>query len=133
MPTTKPARHIRGIDGLRALAAFAVVAHHVGFDTGATFRTSAFGAVLARLDIGVPIFFAISAYLLGRPFVKAVVEGTPFGSFRSFWWRRLVRIYPAYWFVLTILVLTTGIADPERSTSSSSSTGCSRSTTRTWP
>ncbi len=107
-PSTAPARHIRGIDGLRALAAFAVVAHHVGFDTGATFRSSA-GAVLARLDIGVPIFFAISGYLLGRPFVSALVEGTPFASFRSFWWRRFVRIYPTYWFVLTVLALTTGL------------------------
>jgi len=108
MPTTTRARHIRGIDGLRALAAFAVVAHHVGFDTGATFRSS-FGAVLARLDIGVPIFFAISGYLLGRPFVAAVAERTDFASFRSFWWRRIVRIYPAYWFVLTMLVLVAGI------------------------
>jgi peptidoglycan/LPS O-acetylase OafA/YrhL len=108
MPKTARTRHIRGIDGLRALAAFAVVAHHVGFDTGATFNSS-FGAVLARLDIGVPIFFAISGYLLGRPFVSAVVERTSFSSFRSFWWRRIVRIYPAYWFVLTLLVLTAGI------------------------
>ena len=103
-----PGRHVRGIDGLRALAAFAVVAHHVGFDTGATFRAS-YGAVLARLDIGVPIFFAISGYLLGRPFVAALLEGEAFPSFRRFWWRRVVRIYPSYWFVLTILVLAFGV------------------------
>jgi peptidoglycan/LPS O-acetylase OafA/YrhL len=103
-----PGRHIRGIDGLRALAAFAVVAHHVGFDTGATFRSS-FGAVLARLDIGVPIFFAISGYLLGRPFVAAVIEGRDLPGFRSFWWRRAVRIFPAYWFVLTVLAIGFGL------------------------
>ena len=109
MPTTtSPTRHIRGIDGLRALAAFAVVAHHVGFDTGATFRSS-WGAVLARLDIGVPIFFAISGYLIARPFIAAIVEGRDAPRWRSFWLRRVLRIYPAYWFVLTLLVLLTGI------------------------
>ena len=109
MPRTSAGtRHIRGIDGLRALAAFAVVAHHVGFDTGATFRSS-MGAVLARLDIGVPIFFAISGYLIARPFVAAIVEGASLPGWRSFWWRRFLRIYPAYWAVLTILVYATGL------------------------
>ena len=36
-------------DGLRAMAATAVVVHHVGFQTGASYRYRTVGAYLARL------------------------------------------------------------------------------------
>lgn len=99
--------HIRGIDGLRALAAFAVVAHHVGYDTG-TMLHSRFGVVLEQLDIGVPIFFVISGFLLGGPFVRRLLDGRSIDGFGRFWLRRAVRIYPAYWLVLTCMVLFLG-------------------------
>jgi peptidoglycan/LPS O-acetylase OafA/YrhL len=93
---------------LRAVAAFAVVAHHVGFETGATYR-SVFGPILARLDLGVPIFFAISGYLLGSPFIRRLLDGEPISGVPRFWIRRAVRIYPAYWLVLTCIVLFFGV------------------------
>lgn len=99
--------HVHGIDGLRAVAAFAVVAHHVGFDTGATF-VSPLGPVLARLDIGVPIFFVISGFLLGGPFVVRLLDDRPVDGIGRFWFRRVVRVYPAYWVVFTIMVLFLG-------------------------
>jgi peptidoglycan/LPS O-acetylase OafA/YrhL len=96
-----------GIDGLRAIAAFAVVAHHVGFDTGATFRSGA-GAYLARLDIGVSIFFALSGFLLFRPMVAALVERRPALGLAEFWKRRVLRVFPAYWVALAAIVLVFG-------------------------
>jgi peptidoglycan/LPS O-acetylase OafA/YrhL len=104
-------RPISGLDGLRAIAAVAVVAHHVGFDTGATFRSSA-GAVLARLDIGVPIFFALSGFLLTRPFVAALLDDEPFEPVMAFWRRRVARLFPAYWLALTVAVLAMGVTLP---------------------
>jgi peptidoglycan/LPS O-acetylase OafA/YrhL len=95
------------MDGLRALAAIAVLAHHVGFDTATTFRSSA-GDYLARMDIGVSIFFALSGFLLFRPYVVALVAGTPFLSAKEFWRRRVLRIVPAYWLALTVIVVAFG-------------------------
>jgi peptidoglycan/LPS O-acetylase OafA/YrhL len=99
--------HIHGIDGLRALAAFAVVAHHVGFDTGTTSR-SRFGVILEQLDIGVAVFFVLSGFLLGAPFVQRILDDRPIDGIGRFWLRRAVRIYPAYWLVLTCMVLFLG-------------------------
>jgi peptidoglycan/LPS O-acetylase OafA/YrhL len=99
--------HIHGIDGLRALAAFAVVAHHVGFDTGTTTH-SRFGIILEQLDIGVAVFFVLSGFLLGAPFVQRILSDRPIDGIGRFWLRRAVRIYPAYWLVLTFMVLFLG-------------------------
>ena len=99
--------HIHGIDGLRALAAFAVVAHHVGFDTGTTSR-SRFGIILEQLDIGVAVFFVLSGFLLGAPFIKRILDDRPIDGIGRFWLRRVLRIYPAYWLVLTCMVLFLG-------------------------
>jgi len=99
--------HIVGLDGLRALAAFAVVVHHVAYDTGASFR-GRFGIVYEQLDIGVAVFFVLSGFLLGGPFVRRLLDDRPIDGIGSFWWRRAVRIYPAYWVVLTVMVLFLG-------------------------
>jgi peptidoglycan/LPS O-acetylase OafA/YrhL len=107
-PTVAAGRpRFAGMDGLRALAAVAVLAHHVGFDTATTFRSSA-GDYLARMDIGVSIFFALSGFLLFRPYVEALVDGTPSLAAREFWRRRVLRIVPAYWVALTFIVLAFG-------------------------
>ena len=55
--TSAPTR-IRGLDGLRAVAAIAIFFHHVGFWSGATF-SGFWGNYLGRLDVGVPVFFSL--------------------------------------------------------------------------
>lgn len=99
--------HVLGLDGLRAVAAFAVVAHHVGFDTGTIFR-GPLGIVWEQMDIGVAVFFVLSGFLLGGPFVRRLLEDRPIDGIGSFWLRRAVRIYPAYWVVLTVMVVFMG-------------------------
>ena len=61
----RDADRIPGLDGLRAIAAVAIVFHHVGFSSTATFNGE-WGRYLGRLDIGVPIFFTLSGFLLDR-------------------------------------------------------------------
>jgi peptidoglycan/LPS O-acetylase OafA/YrhL len=52
--------------------------------------------------MGVPLFFILSGWLLGGQ----VVTHTNSPSFlRRFWLRRLLRIYPAVWFELLLLLL----------------------------
>jgi peptidoglycan/LPS O-acetylase OafA/YrhL len=83
-------------DGLRAMAATAVVVHHVGFQTGASYRYRTVGAYLARMDSGVSVFFLISGFLLYRPYVHANLSGTARPSTGGFYRRRVLRIFPAY-------------------------------------
>jgi peptidoglycan/LPS O-acetylase OafA/YrhL len=95
------------VDGLRAIAALAVVLTHAAFASGATGRMSA-GAVFARLESGVAVFFAISGFLLYRPFAAAHFAGTDTVRPWPFWRRRAMRIFPAYWVALTFVPLVVG-------------------------
>jgi peptidoglycan/LPS O-acetylase OafA/YrhL len=89
-------------DGLRAIAALSVLMLHVSWDSGFTIR-SWFGLYTARLDIGVAVFFLISGFLLYRPFAVAHFRDSTTPSWKRFWVRRALRIFPAYWAALTLL------------------------------
>ncbi len=96
------ARRFPALDGLRAIAALVVFVHHLGFFTGATFN-SRLGALFARLDVGVPIFFAISGFLLFRPQAAALLDDSALPERGRFWRKRVFRIFPAYWVILTVV------------------------------
>jgi len=100
-------------DGFRAIAAMCVLVFHTGFATGYTLRNHALGLpfFLSRLDLGVAIFFLVSAFLLYRPFALAHFEQRPAPGVRSFFRRRLLRILPAYWAALTVLALVNAAPD----------------------
>ena len=91
------------LDGLRAVAVLAVVLTHVGFQTGATLRGVS-GGVLARLDLGVTLFFLLSGFLLYRPFAAAHLHGSPAPRVRVYLRNRALRILPAYWVVVLVTV-----------------------------
>ncbi len=93
--------HFPCFDGLRAMAALSVVMVHTTFVSGFTPKSSA-GIYTARLEIGVSVFFLISGFLLYRPFVVAHMTNRPDPAPIRFWLRRLLRIVPAYWLVLTV-------------------------------
>ena len=78
-----------------------VVGIHTAFVSGFTTR-STWGIYTARLEIGVSVFFLISGFLLYRPFAVAHLAGRDSPDLRRFWIRRLLRILPAYWVVLTV-------------------------------
>ncbi len=101
-------RHFACFDGLRAIAATLIVAHHAGFASGDTFRYE-WGVFLGRMDIGVPIFFALSGFLLFRPYVAAQFAGVEPIPRADFWTRRVLRIFPGYWAALFLQVIIGGI------------------------
>jgi peptidoglycan/LPS O-acetylase OafA/YrhL len=105
--TPTVARHGRypALDGLRALAVLAVMATHVGFQTG-LYERGVVGAVLARGDIGVTVFFLLSGFLLWTPFVRAHLQRTAGPRARSFLRNRALRILPAYWVLLSVVLPT---------------------------
>jgi peptidoglycan/LPS O-acetylase OafA/YrhL len=95
-------------DGLRALAAGAILVTHVAGLT--TFNTgNALGAYTARLNMGVAFFFVISGFLLYRPFLAARFAGRRPPRIRDYARRRVLRIVPAYWLALTVLAATVGL------------------------
>jgi peptidoglycan/LPS O-acetylase OafA/YrhL len=92
------------IDGLRAIAAIAVLSTHAAFFAGAEYPGSAVGHYTQRLEVGVAIFFVISGFLLYRPFLVARLERRERPSTAAYAWRRILRIVPAYWVALTLTV-----------------------------
>lgn len=87
-------RFLPQLEGLRAVAALGVLLTHVAFQTGVD-PASFSGAILARFDFFVSVFFSLSAFLLWRNFRP---EG--------YYLRRCARILPAYWAcVIAVLLL----------------------------
>jgi len=95
-------REFVNLNGVRALAALSVLATHVGFNTGQAIGNRWYAPFLARLDFGVTLFFLLSGFLLYRPFLAWALGGSPRPSWRRFWWRRALRILPAYWLVIVV-------------------------------
>jgi peptidoglycan/LPS O-acetylase OafA/YrhL len=99
-----PSERIPALDAVRAIGAIAVLGTHVAFFTGAA-ATTTVGGVLARLDVGVAIFFALSGFLLFRPFALAAATARARPSVPRYLWRRALRILPAYWLAVVACLL----------------------------
>jgi peptidoglycan/LPS O-acetylase OafA/YrhL len=92
---------VASLTGIRAVAAILVVGTHAAYSTG-KYTHGYWGLVGARMEIGVPIFFVLSGFLLFRPWVKSAATGGPPPSLSRYAWHRVRRIMPAY--VITVLV-----------------------------
>jgi peptidoglycan/LPS O-acetylase OafA/YrhL len=89
-----------GLDGLRAFAALFVVAFHLHTVSGLSFGP--LDPIVRGGDSGVTLFFALSGYLLYRPFVRGTVDLAGYGL------KRAGRILPGYYVALTGLLVVTG-------------------------
>ena len=95
------AERVASLTGIRAVAAILVMATHAAYATG-KYTHGYVGLVYSRMEIGVPIFFVLSGFLLFGPWVNAVAKDGPAPSVRRYAWHRVRRIMPAY--VVTVLV-----------------------------
>ncbi|MGB3286787.1 acyltransferase family protein [Mycolicibacter algericus] len=86
---------VASLTGVRAVAAILVVGTHAAYTTGKYTHGYA-GLLGSRMEIGVPIFFVLSGFLLFRPWVRATAFGRPAPSVRRYAWHRVRRIMPAY-------------------------------------
>ncbi|MFO0946426.1 MAG: acyltransferase family protein [Planctomycetota bacterium] len=113
--TTRPASpasaesEIASLFGLRALACIAVFGVH--FQQITQLRGTYAGINLERLfangHTGVCLFFLLSGFLLSLPAWKSPLRPVGNDRWKTYAWRRTVRIAPPYLLCLTILVLAT--------------------------
>ncbi len=102
--TTGRAPRFQAMNGLRLLSAVMIVVFHAASSGGGTGldRDGGIGPIFSLLDLGVPVFFVLSGFLLYRPMVSKRLVGTRDKSVARYAWHRFRRIYPPYWVVLFI-------------------------------
>jgi peptidoglycan/LPS O-acetylase OafA/YrhL len=113
VPRTPPGVHpvtafVRGhvplLDGVRGLAVLLLLAHQLVLDVLPDDGVPASARLLERLLqpgwIGVQMFFVLSGFLITGVLLDSKGKG---GYFRSFYGRRVLRIFPLYYFVLAML------------------------------
>jgi peptidoglycan/LPS O-acetylase OafA/YrhL len=100
------------LDAVRGLAALSIVTlHTVGVPGGALtgFAAELYGVLL---ETGLAVFFVLSGYLITAPFLRALVDGAPMPSYRSYARRRFMRIVPAYWVAFAVTALAIASVAP---------------------
>jgi peptidoglycan/LPS O-acetylase OafA/YrhL len=97
--------HSPALDGLRVIAALAVLTTHVGSTTGFDLTGSPASWVISHGTVGVPIFFVLSGLLLYRPWARAALSGGVTPSTRTYLRRRAARILPVYWLVVVVAMV----------------------------
>jgi peptidoglycan/LPS O-acetylase OafA/YrhL len=84
------------LDTLRAVGALAVLTTHTSFQTGEYLGNGVWGTLLARLDVGVAIFFVLSGFLLSRPYLARRALELPAPELGTYYEKRALRILPVY-------------------------------------
>ncbi|MEU5840277.1 acyltransferase [Rhodococcus sp. NPDC047139] len=98
-------RHERYVllEPLRAVAALMVLGYHVYLRCSPDPENT--WDVARLLNMGVPIFFVLSGFLLYRPFAAARLQGRPMPNVGRYAKRRFFRVVPGYWVALTVFAL----------------------------
>jgi peptidoglycan/LPS O-acetylase OafA/YrhL len=88
---------IPGLDGLRAISILCVIYGHLLF--APSFTARALVSLVNPAGLGVRLFFVISGFLITSILLKERAQ-TGTISLRRFYYRRLLRIFPAYYVFL---------------------------------
>ena len=112
------ANQLAPLDGLRALSILFVIIFHAFFLSQYGFENLVqFGEFSAAIpwylqwikrgDLGVDIFFVLSAFLIGSQLFKEKNQQQTI-NYRRFYLKRFLRIYPIYGFALLLVLLAKG-------------------------
>jgi peptidoglycan/LPS O-acetylase OafA/YrhL len=110
------ARFVAG-DALRGYMSVLVVAMHTillgtilggqGGDVEAAFGHIP-GRAILDFELSIYVFFTLSAYLLARPFLRALLAGEPFPSTLDYLVGRILRVVPGFWLITTLILVRFG-------------------------
>lgn len=99
---------IAALDGVRAIAALLVVSVHISDIEGVPWNVNhnPLATALAFMGrTGVVLFFVLSGFLLFLPYAKALLFQEAWPSLRTFYLRRIFRIWPGYYFTLAMMIV----------------------------
>lgn len=96
--------YIRSLDGVRGIAILLVLWFHapVILGLGPIWRDSLFWHLSMGGGMGVDLFFGVSGFLITTILLKTRGQAH---SFRNFWARRALRIFPLHYLYLLVLVV----------------------------
>ncbi len=95
--------HLPALDGVRGLAILMVLLYHFVAQTTATNRfETVVNRVLSYGPLGVDLFFILSGFLITGILYDSCRDPS---YFRSFYMRRVLRIFPLYYLVLAAVFL----------------------------
>ncbi|HEY7835606.1 MAG TPA: acyltransferase [Ktedonobacterales bacterium] len=103
---------IASLDGVRAIACLTVMGYHINLATSRSHiwprgALPLVSAVLLSGGAGVTLFFVLSGFLLFLPFARALLCARAWPATGLFYLRRALRILPAYYVSLVLLVAFT--------------------------
>jgi len=108
-------QYIASLTGLRGVAAFLVFLYHyevlhpgIRLDLAVPVIGKALQFPLGFGFAGVDIFFVLSGFLLTLPFALAAVSQKPLPPLRPYFKRRFLRVFPAYYAQLFIILAVGG-------------------------
>jgi peptidoglycan/LPS O-acetylase OafA/YrhL len=84
------------LDTVRIIGALCVLTTHTAFWAGSYTEDQLLGPLLARMDVGVALFFVLSGFLLFRPWLARAELGLTRPDARDYYVRRVFRIFPVY-------------------------------------
>ena len=92
------ASRANGLDGLRGLAAAAVVLLHVWMFSGANqpWHAERLDQAIGAMGVALMLFFVLSGMLIATPWIRAAAPGRRPPSLRRYALRRAARIVPGY-------------------------------------
>ena len=104
---------VNELDGLRGIAVIMVIALHT-FNRANVFthhETLYFITSLTSIGwVGVDIFFVLSGFLITSILLRTRERE---GYFKNFYMRRVLRIFPLYFFCVAIIIFLTPTLDPD--------------------
>ncbi|OUE08218.1 Acyltransferase family protein [Clavibacter michiganensis] len=118
-PTSAPARVrtlLPGIEGLRGVAAIAVLLYHVQRQLARPTTDVPLVGEVAFFSHGVTLFFVLSGFLLFLPFARSLIDGGPLPRLSRYAANRALRVFPGYIVVLLLVSLVLRVAILPRDT-----------------
>jgi peptidoglycan/LPS O-acetylase OafA/YrhL len=101
-------KYIPSLNGLRAIAIAFVILDHLRYGHNCPCTVYSFSNYLAVGSFGVQIFFVISGFLITGLLLKEKVQTSTI-NLKKFYVRRAIRIIPAFYFFLVVMIVLKSI------------------------